>query len=413
MRFREKLDKKYFKISVYVILTVGVAYGLILILGQYKAIGSGIFNALGWIGNIVKPMLIGAVLAYILYPVCRAIEKRIAKTGLGGKDGKRNHLIAAIITILIFVLILATIITMVAFAITKQIDGINGNSVNTLVNSVINQAKAFEHSFRNWLNDLNIEKGYLLKFEKTLVDKITELLNQTRGLPYMFAGIAAGASTMMFSLLFAVYFLLDGPNLKKYWGSVVRTMWSQKANNRISYIYRDVDEVFSGYFRGEVTDALVMAVLVSIAFTVIGMPYGVMIGVMVGIGNLVPYMGPIVGYGLTLIAGIVTGNTETMVIAIVIIGIIQVIDGAVINPKLLSNSIEIHPMLVILALIAGNKVGGFVGMIGAVPVAALIKLWFERAVEYRKNEKIATEKNKETDKSATEKYNRDRAKAKE
>ena len=70
-------------------------------------------------------------------------------------------------------------------------------------------------------------------------------------------------------------------------------------------------------------------------------------------------------------------------------------------------------MLVILALIAGNKVGGFVGMIGAVPVAALIKLWFERAVEYRKNEKIATEKNKETDKSATEKYNRDRAKAKE
>ena len=194
------------------------------------------------------------------------------------------------------------------------------------------------------------------------------------------------------SLLFAVYFLLDGPNLKKYWGSVVRTMWSQKANNRISYIYRDVDEVFSGYFRGEVTDALVMAVLVSIAFTVIGMPYGVMIGVMVGIGNLIPYMGPVVGYGLTLVAGIVTGNIETMVIGLVVIGIIQVVDGAVINPKLLSNSIEIHPMLVILALIAGNKIGGFVGMIGAVPVAALIKLWFERAVEYRKNEKKAVEK---------------------
>lgn len=301
-------------------------------------------------------------------------------------------MIAAVITIIIFIVILVTAISMVAFAITKQITGINGDSVNTLVNSVIEQAKAFEHSFRNWLNDLNIEKGYLLKFEKTLVSKATEILNRTRGLPSMFAGIAAGASTMMFSLLFAVYFLLDGPNLKKYWGSVVRTMWSQKANNRISYIYRDVDEIFSGYFRGEVTDALVMAVLVSIAFTVIGMPYGVMIGVMVGIGNLIPYMGPVVGYGLTLVAGIVTGNIETMIIGLVVIGIIQVVDGAVINPKLLSNSIEIHPMLVILALLAGNKIGGFVGMIGAVPVAALIKLWFERAVEYRKNEKKAAEK---------------------
>ncbi len=392
MRFLEKLDKKYFKISVYVILTVGVAYGLILILGQYKVIGTGLFKAVGWIGNIIKPMLIGAVLAYILYPICRAMEKRIAGTGFGSKDARRNHMIAAVITIIIFIVILVTAISMVAFAITKQITGINGDSVNTLVNSVIEQAKAFEHSFRNWLNDLNIEKGYLLKFEKTLVSKATEILNRTRGLPSMFAGIAAGASTMMFSLLFAVYFLLDGPNLKKYWGSVVRTMWSQKANNRISCIYRDVDEVFSGYFRGEVTDALVMAVLVSIAFTVIGMPYGVMIGVMVGIGNLIPYMGPVVGYGLTLVAGIVTGNIETMIIGLVIIGIIQVVDGAVINPKLLSNSIEIHPMLVILALLAGNKIGGFVGMIGAVPVAALIKLWFERAVEYRKNEKKAAEK---------------------
>ena len=295
MRFLEKLDKKYFKISVYVILTVGVAYGLILILGQYKVIGTGLFKAVGWIGNIIKPMLIGAVLAYILYPICRAMEKRIAGMGFGSKDARRNHMIAAVITIIIFIVILVTAISMVAFAITKQITGINGDSVNTLVNSVIEQAKAFEHSFRNWLNDLNIEKGYLLKFEKTLVSKATEILNRTRGLPSMFAGIAAGASTMMFSLLFAVYFLLDGPNLKKYWGSVVRTMWSQKANNRISCIYRDVDEVFSGYFRGEVTDALVMAVLVSIAFTVIGMPYGVMIGVMVGIGNLIPYMGPVVG----------------------------------------------------------------------------------------------------------------------
>ena len=103
-------------------------------------------------------------------------------------------------------------------------------------------------------------------------------------------------------------------------------------------------------------------------------------------------MGSVVGYGFILVAGIVIGNIETMIIGLVIIGIIQVVDGAVINPKLLSNSIEIHPMLVILALLAGNKIGGFVGMIGAVPVAALIKLWFERAVEYRKNEKKAAEK---------------------
>ena len=106
-----------------------------------------------------------------------------------------------------------------------------------------------------------------------------------------------------------------------------------------------------------------------------------------GIANLIPYMGPVVGYGLTVIAGLVTGQIETMIAALIIIAVIQVLDGAVINPKLLSNSVEIHPMLVIVALLAGNKVGGFIGMIAAVPVAALVKVWFERFVETKRKER--------------------------
>ena len=66
------------------------------------------------------------------------------------------------------------------------------------------------------------------------------------------------------------------------------------------------------------TDALVMAVIISIAFAVIKMPYGVMIGVVVGIANLIPYMGPVVGYWLTVIAGLVTGQIENMIAALII-----------------------------------------------------------------------------------------------
>lgn len=175
--------------------------------------------------------------------------------------------------------------------------------------------------------------------------------------------------------------------MKNYWKGIIRVFWSQRANDSISYICKDIDEVFSGYFRGEMTDALVMAVIISMAFAIIKMPYGVMIGVVVGIANLIPYMGPVVGYGLTVIAGLVTGQIETMIVALIIIAVIQVLDGAVINPKLLSNSVEIHPMLVIVALLAGNKVGGFIGMIAAVPMAALIKVWFERFIEMKRKER--------------------------
>lgn len=387
MRFFQKIDKKALKLSAYIVLTVGIAYALILLIGQYKVIGTGLYGAIQWVGTILKPMMIGGVIAYILYPLCRLIEKKVFLDTVGIKDEKKAHLFSAVITIIIFFLILLIAVSAVVFAITKQMQGINGNSINTLVNSIINQAEAFESSFKSWLGNLNIEEGYLLKIEKTLVGKVMEILHSTKGLPSLFTGIAAGASTMLFSILFAAYFLLDGPNLKNYWKGIIRVFWSQRANDSISYICKDIDEVFSGYFRGEMTDALVMAVIISMAFAIIKMPYGVMIGVVVGIANLIPYMGPVVGYGLTVIAGLVTGQIETMIVALIIIAVIQVLDGAVINPKLLSNSIEIHPMLVIVALLAGNKVGGFIGMIAAVPVAALVKVWFERFVETKRKER--------------------------
>lgn len=387
MRFFQKIDKKALKLSAYIVLTVGIAYALILLIGQYKVIGTGLYGAIQWVGTILKPMMIGGVIAYILYPLCRLIEKKVFLDTVGIKDEKKAHLFSAVITIIIFFLILLIAVSAVVFAITKQMQGINGNSINTLVNSIINQAEAFESSFKSWLGNLNIEEGYLLKIEKTLVGKVMEILHSTKGLPSLFTGIAAGASTMLFSILFAAYFLLDGPNLKNYWKGIIRVFWSQRANDSISYICKDIDEVFSGYFRGEMTDALVMAVIISMAFAIIKMPYGVMIGVVVGIANLIPYMGPVVGYGLTVIAGLVTGQIETMIVALIIIAVIQVLDGAVINPKLLSNSVEIHPMLVIVALLAGNKVGGFIGMIAAVPVAALVKVWFERFVEMKRKER--------------------------
>ncbi len=387
MRFFQKIDKKALKLSAYIVLTVGIAYALILLIGQYKVIGTGLYGAIQWVGTILKPMMIGGVIAYILYPLCRLIEKKVFLDTVGIKDEKKAHLFSAVITIIIFFLILLIAVSAVVFAITKQMQGINGNSINTLVNSIINQAEAFESSFKSWLGNLNIEEGYLLKIEKTLVGKVMEILHSTKGLPSLFTGIAAGASTMLFSILFAAYFLLDGPNLKNYWKGIIRVFWSQRANDSISYICKDIDEVFSGYFRGEMTDALVMAVIISMAFAIIKMPYGVMIGVVVGIANLIPYMGPVVGYGLTIIAGLVTGQIETMIAALIIIAVIQVLDGAVINPKLLSNSVEIHPMLVIVALLAGNKVGGFIGMIAAVPMAALIKVWFERFIEMKRKER--------------------------
>ncbi len=97
-----------------------------------------------------------------------------------------------------------------------------------------------------------------------------------------------------------------------------------------------------------------------------------------GVGNLIPYVGPIVGYLSLIVVCLLQGNISKLVIGLVILLVLMFLDGNVLNPRLLANSVKVHPLLVVAALIGGGALGGILGMLVAVPVGALIKLQFDR-----------------------------------
>ena len=186
--------------------------------------------------------------------------------------------------------------------------------------------------------------------------------------------------TIAFSILFFVYFLIDMPMISKYWSHAFQALLPEKIYRGMKSLIDDIREVFSNYIRGEMTDGLVIGIIMSVALSLAGVRYSVLIGVVTGIGNLIPYMGPILGYIMTILSGILSGDFKAMAIGLVICAIVQVLDGAIINPRLLSNSVEVHAIITTLALIAGSKIGGLFGMVCAIPSAALFKIWFERLV---------------------------------
>ena len=134
-------------------------------------------------------------------------------------------------------------------------------------------------------------------------------------------------------------------------------------------------------------DALLVGAMVSIALLIAKVPYAAVIGILTGIGNLVPYVGPVVGFGSLIIVCLAEGSVRHLLIGGIILLVVMFIDGNIINPRMLSSNVEVHPVLVIVALIAGGSVGGIVGMLVAVPVAALIKLQFEKNLARRLGEK--------------------------
>lgn len=194
------------------------------------------------------------------------------------------------------------------------------------------------------------------------------------------SSIGSTLSTVFFSIVFCIYFLLDGTMLRKYWGRVSRAIFGKKTLGVFRTLLSDTDRVFSGYIRGQLLDACIMAILVSIALSLVGVKFSIIIGVLTGLGNLIPYVGPFVAYASTIIVCLIQGDFTRLIIAVICIGAIQAIDGNVINPKLLSTNINIHPLLVIISLIVGEAVAGIIGMLFAVPIAGLLKVWFERGL---------------------------------
>lgn len=190
-------------------------------------------------------------------------------------------------------------------------------------------------------------------------------------------------TTFFFGLIIAIYFLIDGRMISNYLKKVARALLNDKIYMRLQELLKDADNVFSGYIRGQLMDACVMMVLISLSLSLTGVKFAILIGVLAGIGNLIPYCGPFVAYGGTIIVCLLNGQYKQMVIALIALFIVQVVDGNIIGPRLLSKSIEIHPLLVIISLIFGSAVGGITGMLLAVPVGAFIKVIFVKFIDHR------------------------------
>ena len=378
--FKDKINKKYFEISMYVIFTCIVIFLLSRFTDQLPAIAKTTGSALKWVGAILKPVIIGFIIAYLLFPMLERLEGLLWKIKPFKKKKSVRGLAVALQGVIILVG-LFIIVSLLVSVITKQARAANSEDIIEGIKTYANSINELYRELIDRLDKLNINSAEINSSVDTFTNNLGKyMLNLSSQLGNLANNLKDGLATAFFALIFSIYFLLDMPKLKKYWGRVLGIILPEKVKATLDTLIKDADKVFSGYIRGQAIDAFMVGVVVSIVFSIIGIQYAIVIGLLIGLGNLIPYMGPIVGYSSIVIVGIATSDYKSMVIAAIALLIIQAIDGNLIYPKLLSTSVNIHPMIVIISLTVGASIGGLVGMIVAVPTGALVKVWFERLV---------------------------------
>ena len=386
-------NEKYQQILLYLLLG---AFCILVMLFLLINIGVIVPKGMSFIStffSLISPFIVGLAIVYLLNPIVNQIEKILYKS-LGiifkkKKDRMSFRGLSVLITYLIVAGCIFLILSVIISSVANEIKLADTDSLKNIALSLLSSGKEFIKGIASKLEQFGIKSANISEYQQKLLDWINSSTTDIATGAFSFVSNVGNAiSKFLIAMVLSIYVLIDLDNLKKYWQKAAAALLRNRSYGALSTFLKDADDCFSGYIKGQFLDACVMAVLVSVGLSIVNVKYSVLIGILTGIGNLIPYVGPIFAYGGTILACVVDGDFKKMLIGLIVVLVIQGLDGNFINPKLLSNSISVNPILVIIALLIGASTGGLMGMLVAVPVAALVKKEFDRFIAWREAKKL-------------------------
>jgi membrane protein len=388
----KNLWNKNYALVVFYALVLALLYHLgVRILDHFPELGAHLQNLFPWASQVISPLLLGFAIAYLLSPICHFFERILSKNALLSKKQSICQNISILMTFLLLILGVVFLGSLLLSTLTKSIQVLRFEDLFQGVEDFASTVEKFYSDLYVRLGNLPIGGEDAKEAVQLLLQKAVVFFQNMGNSVFSSLGSLAGAlSTLVFGIIFSLYFLADGQKILSYWARIFRLLFGERRLEKLRRFFIDADRVFAGYLRGQIIDGTIMAVLVSVSLSVLQVRYAVVIGVLTGFGNLIPYVGPFIAYGMTALVCLVYGDFTKILPALIALFVIQTVDGNVINPRLLSQNIDVHPLVVIIALIIGGSLGGFLGIFLAAPVASLIKLeldkFMERKVSMRREE---------------------------
>lgn len=366
-----------------------VSIGIVLIL-VYKFLDN--FSGIGkWVSNLFSvliPFLIGIIIAYILYLPCVKIEKQLKK------NKKLKHTRGLSITI-VYLITLALIALIVKFIMPVLIDSVKDliSNIQNYYNSI--DSNEFHTNIAPWFQE-NILKP-IVEYIKNI--DFTEMFTAEKIKTYITSAFGAVKVILniFISVICSIYILAQRESLVGFIKKIAKALMNKKGYDKFVKYFSKGNQIFLQFISSQVLDAFVVAVITSLAMSIIGVKYSLLLGVFIGISNLIPYFGAIFGVCISVVITLLTGGIKQALIMAIAVTILQQIDANIINPRITSSKLKISPLLVIFSVTIGGAYFGVLGMFVSVPVITLIKIIIDEYLEEKIKEK-SIEKVSEQDK---------------
>ena len=343
------LSKKMLKILYTCVILAIIVFVIIL----FKNLE--IFKVLGSILGVISPFFIGLVIAWLLDPAVTYLQKRNVKRSIG-----------TIVVFFVFILILYLLFRIMLPLLYTQLNEFITNSLPTLI-------KSTGTFIENLFTKLEAT-GFDFTSVETSVYKALENIgvDLTTGLPKaalnVVSTLVSSIGTFGLGLIVGFYLLIDFEGVKKIFNYI-----PIKNKEGFNYIIGKLNIAFRSFVQGTLFISLIIMILSSIFYGIIGLPSALLFGLICGITNIIPYIGPWIGGAICVIVGL-TVSPVTGILAGVVAFAIQQVDGMILQPLIMSKTMKLHPVTIMIGLLVFGYLFGILGMIFATPIMASVKI---------------------------------------
>jgi predicted PurR-regulated permease PerM len=338
------IQQKWLSRLVFILLSLLIIFMIIQLAPLLSPVGA-MFRALA------LPVGIAALLTYLLHPL---VEK-MHESGL-------SRPFAVLLIFLLIVFVFGFLLTIGLPAFIKQIQ----HAIETIpaqINEIEKETARIERYIETLPAPLQTE---VQEWEVQLENISGSVFDQVETTALFLVKSLFSFIVIPFLVFF---FLKDHELIRKMSWYLTPRKWRAPLKRYI----KDVDHTFGSYIRGQILVSLSVFIISTIGLWIIGVPYPILLGLFMGAMDLIPYFGPFIGAVPAVVIAFLQ-SWQLGIATIILIFVIQQIEGNILSPVIVGKTLHLHPALIILALLVGVEVGGFIGMLIAVPVLAIGKV---------------------------------------
>lgn len=324
--------------------------------------------------NVLSPFIGGFVIAYLLNTPVNFFERKVyAKF--------RNRRALAIATVFILAL---CIIAVLLQLVLPQVLG----SLSQLVNNVSYYLDNLNQMVKEIVQHFNLEADGLFDimkgYNQLVREAATFLSNSIPDLLNFGMAVGNGVINTITAIIVAVYMLAGKTRLTGQLKKLIYAVFPTKSVNRILEVGSRANEIFVGFIYGKIIDSAIIGVLCFFLSSLVRIPYAILISVIIGVTNVIPFFGPIIGAVPCLMILVIVDPWAALRFGVLIVAL-QQFDGNILGPKILGNSTGLSAIWVLVAIVVGGGLFGFMGMLLGVPTFAvlysLIREWTDHRLE--------------------------------